>query len=87
MSVERGFIAVADGTQLNYILTRPDGNGPFPVALTYGPYDEGYTPNSNLPQIPMETWIAQGYAHLGVSFRGTGCSAGVFKPFDGAQWG
>lgn len=85
--VQRGFLPLSDGTQLNYVLTRPDGPGPFPTALTYGPYSEGYTTTSNLPQIDMAAWMAHGYAHLSVSFRGTGCSGGTFQPFNAAQWG
>jgi predicted acyl esterase len=86
-TVERGFLPLSDGTQLNYVLTLPDGPGPFPVALTYGPYQEGYVTTSNLPQIDIRAWTAAGYAHLSINFRGTGCSGGVFHPFDASQWG
>lgn len=85
--VERGFIPMSDGTPLNYVLTRPDGPGPFPVALTYGPYSESYRTAAALPQYDMATWLAEGYAHLSVGFRGTGCSGGTFQPFNAEQWG
>ena len=78
---ERGFIDLADGVRLNYVLTRPEGPGPFPVALTYGPYAESYVTTSALPHYPLETWLAEGYAHLSVGFRGTGCSGGTFGEF------
>jgi predicted acyl esterase len=85
--VQRGFITLHDGTQLNYILTLPDASGKYPVALTYDPYAAGYNTGSDLPALSVADWNKAGYAHLGVNFRGTGCSSGTFEPLNAPQWG
>ncbi len=83
-----GYIPLRDGTQLAYILYRPDTQGRFPVLVIYNPYWGGGTAFG-----PDErAYIEHGYAVLGVSARGTGCSSGIFHSMfeepeaqDGAQ--
>jgi len=78
-SVEQGYIALEDGTKLHYTLTRPEGSGPFPALLMYDPYDAGVASDVR--------WVDDGYAMIGVNFRGTGCSSGVFEPLNADVWG
>jgi putative CocE/NonD family hydrolase len=77
--VTHGYLPLSDGTMLNYTLTAPSSHGRFPVVLLYGPYAEGVTSDP--------TWNASGYAMLGVNFRGTGCSQGVFNMTWADIWG
>jgi putative CocE/NonD family hydrolase len=78
---EHGYLTVRDGTQLRYNVIRPDGRGPFPALLNY----EGYAAGSNASDNGVGTYtdrlLAKGYAVVGVSVRGTGCSEGEFDPF------
>jgi putative CocE/NonD family hydrolase len=77
-----GYLKARDGTELRYNVVRPDGKGPFPALLNY----EGYAAGSNASDNGVGTYtdrlLKRGYAIVGVSVRGTGCSAGVFDPFD-----
>ena len=77
-----GYLEARDGTRLRYHLITPDKPGPFPVALNY----EGYAAGSNASDNGVGTFtnslLARGYAVMGVSVRGTGCSGGEFDPFD-----
>jgi uncharacterized protein len=77
--VEHGYLPLKDGTMLNYTLTVPSLQGRFPVVVEYGPYAEGVTSDP--------TWNDSGYAMLGVNFRGTGCSQGVFNMTRADIWG
>lgn len=77
--VEHGYLPLKDGTLLNYTLTLPQATGRFPVVLQYDPYAAGVTSDP--------TWNESGYAMLGVNFRGTGCSQGVFEPTRADIWG
>ena len=77
--VEHGYLPLKDGTLLNYTLTLPAAHGHFPVVVEYGPYAEGVTSDP--------TWNDSGYAMLGVNFRGTGCSQGVFQMTRADIWG
>jgi putative CocE/NonD family hydrolase len=77
--VKSGYLPLEDGTQLNYTLTLPNAEGQFPVVVEYGPYAEGVTSDP--------TWNDAGYAMLGVNFRGTGCSSGVFNMTRADIWG
>jgi putative CocE/NonD family hydrolase len=78
---EHGYFATRDGTQLRYDVVHPDGPGPFPVLLNYEGYAAGSDPNDNNGSTFVPALLARGYAVLGVSVRGTGCSEGVFDPF------
>lgn len=77
--VQQGYIDLLDGNQLHYTLTTPDGDGPFPTLLMYDPYDAGVASDVR--------WVDDGYAMIGVNFRGTGCSSGVFEPLNADIWG
>jgi putative CocE/NonD family hydrolase len=77
--VEHGYLPLPDGTKLAYTLTTPAAQGKWPVVLEYDPYAAGATSDP--------TWNASGYAWLGVNFRGTGCSQGVFNMTDAHIWG
>jgi hypothetical protein len=77
--VEHGYLPLNDGTLVNYTLTLPQATGHFPVVVQYDPYAAGVTSDP--------TWNQTGYAMLGVNFRGTGCSAGVFQPTRSDIWG
>src|SRR5437870_11443695 len=76
-----GYLTARDGTQLRYDVIRPDGPGPFPALLNY----EGYAAGSNASDNGVATFsdriLKKGYALVGLSVRGTGCSQGVFDPF------
>src|SRR4051794_16418739 len=73
-----GFIPLADGTQLRDTVTLPAAEGRFPVAMDYDGYCEG-TGATRCNDVDMATkLVGAGYAVLGVSMRGTGCSAGTF---------
>src|SRR3712207_1340500 len=73
-----GYIPLADGTQLRYTVTLPSADGRFPVAMVYDGYCEGTGP-TKCNDIEMATKLVEsGYAVVGVSMRGTGCSTGTF---------
>ena len=78
---EHGFITVRDGTRLRFSVVRPDGAGPFPVMVNYEGYGAGSSPGDNGVSVYQDRLLARGYAILGVSVRGTGCSEGAFDPF------
>jgi hypothetical protein len=77
--VKRGYLSLPDHTLLNYTLTLPAAKGSYPVLLEYDPYSAGVTSDTS--------WAPDGYAMLGVNFRGTGCSQGTFQPLRGDIWG
>lgn len=77
----KGHLPTRDGTKLAYDLQRPDGNGPFPVLINYEGYAAGSDAQDNGAGTYVPRLLARGYAVLGVSVRGTGCSEGVFDPF------
>ncbi len=77
--VQQGYVGLPDGTQLHYTLTTPDGAGPYPTLMMYDPYDAGVASDTR--------WVEDGYAMIGVNFRGTGCSSGVFEPLNADVWG
>src|SRR4051812_34431123 len=73
-----GYIPLADGTQLRYTVTLPAADGRFPVAMDYDGYCEG-TGATTCNDVDMaKKLVGAGYAVLGVSMRGTGCSTGTF---------
>jgi putative CocE/NonD family hydrolase len=77
-SVERwGYIPV-DDVQLRYTVELPAPDGKFPVALVYDGYCEGTTPLGCNDVQMANRLLKEGYAVLGVSVRGTGCSTGTF---------
>ena len=79
---ERGYLTARDGTQLRYDLIRPDGPGPFPTLLNYEGYAAGSDATDGGVSAFSDRILQRGYALIGVSVRGTGCSQGTFDPFD-----
>src|SRR3954464_14125528 len=78
---ETGYVAVRDGTLLKYTVIRPAGPGPFPTLFTYDGYDAGSNPDPGY----VAQYVPEGYAFIGVSLRGTGCSGGVWDFFQPAE--
>ena len=78
----RGYLATRDGTLLAYHLILPgDGSGAYPTLMTYDGYDAGSNADANY----AARFVPRGYAFLGVSVRGTGCSGGYMDFFEPAQ--
>jgi putative CocE/NonD family hydrolase len=88
---QRGSIPMADGTQLAYTVVLPEEGKRFPVAMVYDGYCEGTIPMTCNDVASANALLAAGYAVLGVSVRGTGCSTGTFdalsdqEMLDGAE--
>lgn len=78
---ETGYIEMADGVGLRYTVFLPEGEGPFPVLLQYSGYGAGSNPYDNGMEEFGQRMLDQGFAVLGVNFRGTGCSEGEFELF------
>jgi hypothetical protein len=88
-----GYLTTADGAKLRYSVMLPAAEGRFPVALQYSGYDSGTIGGQSYQQ--GNTWLSEdvdmsllaaGYAVMGLSMRGTGCSSGTFDLF-GVEWG
>src|SRR4051812_20852503 len=78
-SVEKtGYITMSDGVKLRYAVELPGASGRFPVAMKYDGYCEGTAPLTCNEGHQAAALLAAGYAVLGVSIRGTGCSDGQF---------
>src|SRR3954464_9130095 len=73
-----GYITMSDGVKLRYAVELPAATGRFPVAMKYDGYCEGTNPMSCSGGEDSSALLAAGYAVLGVSIRGTGCSQGQF---------
>src|SRR4051812_50069650 len=69
---------MSDGVKLRYAAELPAASGRFPVALKYDGYCEGTDPMGCNGSADSAALLAAGYAVLGVSARGTGCSGGQF---------
>src|SRR5947209_7557992 len=78
---QTGYITVRDGTQLKYTVVMPATGGPFPTLFTYDGYDAGSNPDAKY----IAQYVPEGYAFIGVSLRGTGCSGGVWDFFQPAE--
>ncbi len=75
-----GYIPLSDGVRIAYVAYRPTQNGKYPTIMQYDPYvAAGSGPNP--------TWLDKGYAYIGVSVRGTGCSQGTFSFLNGESHG
>jgi putative CocE/NonD family hydrolase len=79
---QAGYFEARDGTRLRYHVVLPEGPGPFPVAVNYEGYAAGSNAGDNGGATYLPRLVERGYAVLGVSVRGTGCSQGEFDPFD-----
>lgn len=73
-----GYITMSDGVKLRYAVQLPDEAGRFPVAMKYDGYCEGTDPMTCNEGHEAAALLEAGYAVLGVSIRGTGCSQGQF---------
>ncbi len=78
--VRSGYLEAADGTRLKWTAHLPSASGEFPVLLQYDGYNAGSNPTRVNPDFAAEM-LADGYAVLGVSVRGTACSGGRFDLF------
>src|SRR3954466_674951 len=78
---QTGYVTGGDGTLLKYTVVRPAGPGPFPTLFTYDGYDAGSNPDPGY----VAQYAPEGYAFIGVSLRGTGCSGGVWDFFQPAE--
>lgn len=77
---EFGYIPLSDGVRIAYVAYRPSQDGKYPTIMQYDPYvAAGAGPNRN--------WLDRGYAYIGVSVRGTGCSQGTFSFLNGESHG
>lgn len=77
-----GYLETRDGTLLAYDAVVPgDASGKWPALLTY----DGYAAGSSVDAGYVERYVPQGYAVVGVSIRGTGCSGGAFDFFEPRQ--
>ncbi|HKN94840.1 MAG TPA: CocE/NonD family hydrolase, partial [Thermoleophilaceae bacterium] len=83
---KQGYIPMADGTQLEYTVDLPAATGQFPVAMVYDGYCEGAGPLTCNDVTAANALLAQGFAVLGVSVRGTSCSTGTFDAFSNQEW-
>jgi putative CocE/NonD family hydrolase len=78
---ETGYLTVRDGIELAYSVVRPTDGGPYPLLLTYDGYDAGSNPDPSY----ITRYLPKGYAFMGLSVRGTGCSGGTFDFFQPAE--
>ena len=79
-----GYLPTRDGTLLRYDLLRPATlvGQRLPVLINYEGYAAGTDATDNGVSTYSDRLMSRGYALLGVSVRGTGCSQGQFDPFD-----
>lgn len=78
----RGYLEARDGTLLAFDAVVPgDGSGRWPTLLTY----DGYAAGSSVDAAYVARYVPKGYAVVGVSVRGTGCSGGTFDFFEPQQ--
>lgn len=82
---EDGYLEVRDGTRLRYHLVRPADQGRHPVVVQYDGYSAGTDPSFGSIPALEERLLERGFALLGVSIRGTGCSSGLHDLFEPAQ--
>ncbi len=80
-----GYLTTRDGTTLSVqvVLPGPPENGPYPTVMEYSGYDPS-NPSTGQPQYKL-LMPASGYAWVGVSIRGSGCSGGAFNFFENLQ--
>lgn len=84
MIVEHVRIPMPDGVTLAGVVARPDVSGKrFPVVVQYDPYGVGSAAENSPPS--ADFLVPEGYVHLGVSIRGTGCSEGSYDQVFSAQ--
>ena len=79
-----GYITTSDGTRLRYSVLLPKATGKVPVVLNMHAYDAGsiggraYLQHKTANSVALDKRLVEaGYAVMGVSPAGTGCSDGV----------
>ena len=78
---ELGYIKVTKAVDIAYVVYKPSGDTPLPAVAWFDVYGAG-----SLPPMPLvKFWLDAGYAFVGGSVRGTGCSTGDYIPFNGLQ--
>jgi len=75
-----GYVTLSDGVRIAYVAYRPSQEGRYPAIVQYDPYVAAGSG-------PSRGWLDKGYAYVGVSVRGTGCSQGDFSFLDGESHG
>lgn len=81
-----GYVAMKDGVRLAVVTWRPKQGGRYPTLISYSPYATGGQPFAQ-----VKPFLEAGYAYVGASIRGTGCSEGTYglwmpeEATDGAQ--
>jgi putative CocE/NonD family hydrolase len=78
---ESGYLTVRDGTELAFEVVRPAAEGQYPTLLTYDGYAAGTSPDPGY----AARYLPKGYALVGLSVRGTGCSGGEFDFFQPSE--
>jgi len=79
---DAGYLTARDGTHLRYDVLRPADGQRHPAVLNYEGYGAGTDAGDNAVSTYTQRLVNRGYAVIGVSVRGTGCSGGVFDPFE-----
>lgn len=74
-------VPMSDGVELETVILRPDGEGPWPVVLERTPY------NCRTAFIKQLGLVEKGYAVAAQNIRGTGKSAGTWTCFGNDGWG
>lgn len=80
---EYGYVSMADGTRIAYVLWRLRDKGEYPSILNYSAYNE-----SAIPFEQVKRFLKAGYAFIGANVRGTGSSEGRFsnyQPVEGSD--
>ena len=79
------YLTTRDGVTLSVqvVLPGPPENGPYPTVMEYSGYDPS-NPATGQPQYKL-LMPPSGYAWVGVSIRGSGCSGGAFNFFENLQ--
>jgi putative CocE/NonD family hydrolase len=78
---DTGYLTVRDGVELAFEVVRPADQQVHPTLLTYDGYDAGRNPDASY----AARYLPKGYAFVGLSVRGTGCSGGVFDFFQPSE--
>lgn len=88
-----GYLTTRDGVHLRYSALLPKKTGRFPVIINYSGYDPGAIGGwaylhglTAMSEDIDRSLLEHGYAVMGVSARGTGCSEGEFN-FLGLEYG
>jgi predicted acyl esterase len=86
--IERGYIAMVDGTKLHYHVEFPETGKRLPAMLNYTYYAPGVpvTGTGDGSGMSRNELLKRGYALVGVTVRGVGCSEGTFDQIFDPHW-